>query len=140
MSLAQVDIAENDSRFVEPLVRSVKKLATAPDQVVLLGSIATAKYVDALLPLLGDRLVFPEDFVGRGDMSRGALMLRAKPSEESELSYLPVAGSVRRGSPCARYPRKVQVGGACVALTNGDIPVALHHDRRYLLASVFHPF
>lgn len=93
---AQIDIAENDSRFVEPLVRSVKELAATPDQVVLLGSIATAKYVDALLPLLGDRLVFPADFVGRGDMSRGALMLRAA-AGGVELPYLPVAGSVRRG-------------------------------------------
>jgi hypothetical protein len=98
---AKIDIAENDPRFLEPLVQSVQKLAQGPDEVVLLGSIATAKYVGALLPLLGDRLIFPADFVGRGDMSRGALMLRAA-ARGVELPYLPVAGSARRGR---RAPR-----------------------------------
>jgi hypothetical protein len=58
-------------------------------QVVLLGSIATGKYVDALEPALGDRLVFPRAFVGAGDMQRGALMLRAARSGE-ELDYAPL--------------------------------------------------
>jgi len=98
---AQIDIAENDARFAEPLSRSVNKHTQGVDQVVLLGSIATAKYVDTLLPLLGDRLVFPSDFVGRGDMSRGALMLRAA-AGGVELPYLPVAGAVRKGR---RAPR-----------------------------------
>jgi len=47
------------------------------DEVVLLGSIATPKYLAILEPIFGDRLRVPRDFIGRGDMSRGALLLRA---------------------------------------------------------------
>lgn len=69
--------------------------------VVLLGSIATPKYVDVLLSVFGDRLCFPADFVGRGDMSRGGLLLRCARSGE-ELRYIPVKGATRHG---ARPPR-----------------------------------
>jgi hypothetical protein len=69
---------------------------------VLLGSIATGKYVDVLLEVIGERLLFPTDFVGRGDMSRGALLLRAA-RDGKELIYEPVAGAIRRG----RRARKV---------------------------------
>jgi hypothetical protein len=64
--------------------------------VVLLGSIATGKYVDTLIESLGPRLLFPSDFVGRGDMSRGGLLLRSA-REGRELDYIPVAGALRRG-------------------------------------------
>src|SRR5215469_5313430 len=37
-------------------------------EIVLLGSIATPKYVEALLPVFRERLLFPAEFVGRGDM------------------------------------------------------------------------
>src|SRR5262249_50139684 len=46
-------------------------------QVVLLGSVATGKYVDILWPIFGNRLRFPAVFAGLGDMSRGGLLLRA---------------------------------------------------------------
>ncbi|MGH7446170.1 MAG: hypothetical protein ACRELT_01330, partial [Longimicrobiales bacterium] len=68
-----------DARYREPLVRDVRALAAALPAdgiVVLLGSIASGKYVDVLLATLGDRLRFPAEFVGRGDMSRGGLLLR----------------------------------------------------------------
>jgi hypothetical protein len=70
---------------------------------VLLGSIASDKYVEVLLAAFGDRLVFPQAFVGRGDMSRGGLLLRAV-DEGEELHYVPVAGAVRRGSRPGRLP------------------------------------
>ncbi len=57
------------------------------DRIVLLGSVATAKYLDVLSGVFGDRLSFPSDFVGRGDMSRGALMLRAA-AAGAELEYV----------------------------------------------------
>jgi hypothetical protein len=82
-----------------PLERSARALleASGPDcQVVLLGSIASGKYVEVLAPIFGDRLVFPPAFVGRGDMSRGGLMLRCAQSGE-ELDYAPIAGAVRTG-------------------------------------------
>ena len=96
---AEVDIDENDPRYREPLERDVKRLAEKlpPDtQIVLLGSIATAKYVEILLQHFGQRLCFPADFVGRGDMSRGGLLLRCA-VDRCELNYISVAGAARKG-------------------------------------------
>ena len=94
-----VDIAAGDDRYLMPLTRDVASLdATAPRDadIVLLGSIATGKYVDILVSVFGSRLVFPSEFVGRGDMSRGGLLLRAARAGQ-ELEYAPVEGAVRRG-------------------------------------------
>jgi len=91
-------------RYRQPLEQSASRLldSIGPDcDVVLLGSVASAKYVDALQPVFGERLLFPPSFVGRGDMSRGGLMLRCVTSGV-ELDYAPVAGAVRRGQ---RPPR-----------------------------------
>jgi hypothetical protein len=99
-AFACVDIAAGDDRYVIPMRRDVEALAEwlAPgDDVVLLGSIATGKYVDVLLSILGDRLLFPAEFVGRGDMSRGGLLLRCV-TDGRELAYVPVAGAVRHGA------------------------------------------
>jgi hypothetical protein len=63
---------------------------------VLLGSIATGKYVDTLLDVFSERLLFPVEFVGRGDMSRGGLLLRHARAATS-LEYMAVAGAIRRG-------------------------------------------
>ena len=97
-AFADVDIGGGDERYLGPLRRDVNRLATdLPDaEVVLLGSIATGKYVDTLVDALGERVVFPSDFVGRGDMSRGGLLLR-QVREDRELDYIPVAGAVRHG-------------------------------------------
>ena len=78
-----------------PLVADARALADALParaRVVLLGSVATSKYVEVLGEALGARLHFPSDFIGRGDMSRGALMLRSAASGV-ELEY--VAGRPR---------------------------------------------
>lgn len=92
-----VDIRSDHPRYRGPLQRDATRLRQSPEaEVVLLGSIATGKYVDVLLEVMGDRLLFPPDFVGRGDMSRGALLLRAA-KEGRELGYEPVAGAIRRG-------------------------------------------
>jgi hypothetical protein len=98
-AFAEVDIGGKDERYLAPLRRDVDTLAGRVgdgDEVVLLGSIATGKYADTLLSSLGDRLVFPKEFVGRGDMSRGGLLLR-QVREGCELEYTPVAGAVRHG-------------------------------------------
>ena len=95
----QVDISAGDERYLAPLRRDASDVATrltSDTSVVLLGSIATGKYVDALLQAFGERLLFPSEFVGRGDMSRGGLLLRSA-REGRELEYIPVAGAVRRG-------------------------------------------
>ena len=94
-----IDIAAGDERYISPLTRDVASLAAdlrRQQTVVLLGSIATGKYVDALIESLGPRLLFPTDFVGRGDMSRGGLLLRST-REGRELEYIPVVGALRRG-------------------------------------------
>lgn len=97
-----VDISSDQPEYRVPLSRDAAVLGQADNiEVVLLGSVATGKYVDILLEALGERLLFPADFVGRGDMSRGALLLQAV-REGAELAYQPVAGAVRRG---ARAPR-----------------------------------
>lgn len=56
---------------------------------MLLGSVASDKYVVPLLEIFGEQLLYPKEFAGRGDMSRGSLMLRAV-SEQRELDYEPV--------------------------------------------------
>jgi hypothetical protein len=94
---AEVDIDAADPRYVVPLTRHIEALAAATDcRIILLGSVATSKYVQPLLRAFGDRLLFPPDFVGRGDMSRGGLMLRAA-RQQLELSYIPVSQSPRKG-------------------------------------------
>jgi hypothetical protein len=98
-AFAGVDIAANDPRYRGPVLASARALGEeiGPDcDVVLLGSIASAKYVDVLMDVFGARLRFPVDFVGRGDMSRGGLLLRAARSGE-ELTYVAVQGAVRHG-------------------------------------------
>ncbi len=98
-SFAEVDIAADDPRYRAPLERDVRKLARrlgSDGSVILLGSIATGKYTDVLLQHLGARLLFPSEFVGRGDMSRGGLLLRSA-AAQSELTYLPVQGAMRTG-------------------------------------------
>jgi len=103
---AGVDIASNDPRYRKPLLSSARALneEIGPEcEVVLLGSIASAKYVDVLTDVFGDRLLFPIDFVGRGDMSRGGLLLRSVRSGE-QLQYVPVSGGVRHGPRPPRLP------------------------------------
>lgn len=97
--LVPVDSAEEG--FTRPLRDSARSLTA--EEVVLLGSIATGKYVETLLPVLGERLVFPREFIGRGDMSRGGLMLRCAASGE-ELAYIPAATAIRTGPRAARLP------------------------------------
>ena len=77
--LGTVDIDARNDAYRQPLVRDARKLARKIGRadVVLLGSVASTKYIEVLEDVFEDRLVFPIDFVGRGDMSRGALMLRA---------------------------------------------------------------
>jgi hypothetical protein len=100
---AEVNIASRSDRFIEPLARDAAALAAGSRSAhaILLGSIATDKYVGTLAGAFGDRLRFPEEFVGRGDMSRGGLLLRSV-RESAELTYIPVSGATRRG---ARPPR-----------------------------------
>ena len=100
-----------NARYLKPLERSARTLRAALGadcEVVLLGSVASGKYVEVLQPVFGDRLLFPSSFVGRGDMSRGGLMLRCVTSGD-ELDYVPIAGAVRHGP---RPPKLAPLRGA----------------------------
>ncbi|MBY0279856.1 hypothetical protein K2Z84_31355 [Candidatus Binatia bacterium] len=104
-----VPIDPTDARYHEPLRRDAQALArrlAADGAAILLGSIATGKYRDVLLDCFGERLMFPREFVGRGDMSRGGLLLRAARAGV-ELDYEVVAGAVVRGK---RPPRLAPLG------------------------------
>jgi hypothetical protein len=97
-AFAGVPIDPHDPRYEKPLRQSARQISPhANCEFVLLGSISTGKYVDILLDVFGERLFFPLEFVGRGDMSRGGLMLRAV-RDLRELTYQRIAGAVRRGS------------------------------------------
>jgi len=106
---AEVDIDGDDPRYRKPLERDVQRLARqlpSDGEVILLGSVATGKYVDVLVTHLGERVRFPADFVGRGDMSRGGLLLRSAADGE-ELHYIAVAGAIRKGKrPPKLTPRR----------------------------------
>jgi hypothetical protein len=117
---AKVDIDAANPRYRKPLEASAAALAALLrpiDEVVLLGSIASAKYVDVLTAIFGERLLFPLEFVGRGDMSRGGLLLRCVRAAR-ELTYVPVLGAVRTGArppklpPIARLPATFVDSGA----------------------------
>ena len=103
---AGVPVAESNPAFTAPLLRDAARLneLAGPDcHYLLLGSIATAQYTDPLLQVFGERLLFPSEFVGRGDMSRGGLMLRCAQSG-NELSYMSVRGATVQGP----RPRKLE--------------------------------
>src|SRR5262249_60411287 len=93
-------------RYRRPLERDASALAERlpQAQVVLLGSIASKKYVDLLLDIFDHRLLFPVDFVGRGDMSRGGLLLRSARAG-TELPYGLVRGALRHGPRPPRLPK-----------------------------------
>ena len=108
-AFGSVPIEAAGDRFRSPLLGAAQALAArlgADARVILLGSIATAKYTEPLLEVFGEALLFPADFVGRGDMSRGGLLLRAVDAGEA-LEYIPVLGASRRGSrPPKLVPRR----------------------------------
>jgi hypothetical protein len=92
-AFAQVPVDVRETAYVAPLTRDARALGTE-GSVVLLGSIATKKYVDPLAAVFAERLLFPQAFVGRGDMSRGSMLLKAVESGV-ELVYTEVVGAVR---------------------------------------------
>jgi hypothetical protein len=107
LAMAAVPVDPEDSRYREPLVRdagSLERALGADGRAVLLGSVATDKYVGPLTEVFGDRLLFPPAFVGRGDMSRGGLLLR-RVQAGIPLEYAPVLGAVRNGSRPPRLER-----------------------------------
>jgi hypothetical protein len=111
LDIASVPVEASDARYRGPLDRDAQALSQhlgKKCEIVLLGSIATAKYVEPLLKIFNQRLLFPSAFVGRGDMSRGGLMLRSA-REAVELSYEPVCSATRHGPRPPKLPKLVRV-------------------------------
>jgi hypothetical protein len=105
--VALTSVDAGNPRYREPLEHHARILAEAAGddcEIVLLGSIATTKYMEPLLEVFGARLLFPSEFVGRGDMSRGGLMLRCMRAGV-QLTYVPAATAIRRGSRPSRLPK-----------------------------------
>jgi hypothetical protein len=105
---AQIDVDEDNPVHHDALLAaaaSVDRATRHQCSFVLLGSVASGKYTTALLKVLGHRLLFPAEFVGRGDMSRGGIMLRSAASGQ-ELTYIPVRGAQLRGPRPARLNPK----------------------------------
>ena len=101
-----IRVRSSEHRYLAPLLRDAEALRTLTGErcrIVLLGSMASSRYVEPLLEVFGDRLFFPETFVGRGDMSRGGLLLRCV-AVNRELAYAPVAGAARHGPRPPRLP------------------------------------
>jgi hypothetical protein len=109
LAFAGTAVDQANEQYRVPLERGARALLDVVGQacdVVLLGSIASGKYVEVLEPIFGRRLLFPSSFVGRGDMSRGGLMLRCA-AAGTELEYVPVAGAERHGQrPPKLGPRR----------------------------------
>ena len=112
-AFAEGDVHHANAEYRRPLEKSARALLReiGPDcEVVLLGSIASPKYTDVLLTIFSDRLKFPVDFVGRGDMSRGGLLLRQAAAGE-ELSYAPIAGAIVHGVRPPRLAPLTKIAG-----------------------------
>jgi hypothetical protein len=107
-AFAEVPIDADESLYRVPLERDAMAMAEklgAECEVVLLGSVATGKYIDVLLPVLGDRLLFPQEFLGHGDMARGAMMLK-RAAAGVELTYIPASHPSRLRSSAKKATAK----------------------------------
>lgn len=106
--MKKVDVDASSRSYTKPLREHAKALAQALESdpeavVVLLGSVATGKYVDVLRPILGERLRFPKVFAGLGDMARGGLMLRAVRADR-ELEYTTLDAPRHRTGGSGKMP------------------------------------
>lgn len=108
-----VDIDPSEARYTRSLRASATRLLqllpppvagyAGLEDVILLGSVGTKKYVELLLEVFGDRLKFPQEFVGRGDMSRGGLLLRCV-AAGVELNYVQLLDAIRHGKRPPKLP------------------------------------
>ncbi len=101
---ARIPVDSREPRFTGPLKESLQAMSNFDSaEIILLGSVATGKYTDTLLPVLGERLLFPADFASRGDMSRGALLLRSVAANQ-QLDYVQITRTSRRvGTPSSGF-------------------------------------
>lgn len=94
-AVAGVPVDLDEERYTAPLRRDATRLAGSlgsSARIVLLGSIASPKYLEPLLDVLGRVLEIPTELIGLGSMSRGSLLLRCA-HEGRELSYTAAAAA-----------------------------------------------
>ena len=105
--IASVPIDSADPRYRQPLEKACRildEIAGPQCDFVLLGSVATLKYLEPMFGVFGHRLLFPEEFIGRGDMSRGGLLLRCVRAGV-ELTYVPTGSVTRHGHRPPKLPK-----------------------------------
>jgi hypothetical protein len=105
--IAAIPIDAADPRYRLPLERDCRvldELAGQGCEFVLLGSVATTRYSEPLARVFGPRLLFPAEFAGRGDMSRGGLMLRCVRAGR-HLAHIPLGKVTHHGARPAKLPR-----------------------------------
>ena len=113
--IASIPIDSANAAYRQPLERACRildELAGPECDFVLLGSVATMKYLEPMAAIFGHRLLFPEEFIGRGDMSRGGLMLRCVRSQ-AQLTYRPLGNLTRHGPRPPKLPsipRNTRIG------------------------------
>jgi hypothetical protein len=106
--IASVPIDIADPRYRLPLERDclvLNEIAGPNCDFVLLGSVATLKYLEPMFSVFEHRLLFPQEFIGRGDMSRGGLMLRCV-SAGLPLTHVPLGKLTRHGPRPPKLPRQ----------------------------------
>ncbi len=107
-AFGNVSIDLLEPRYTKPLQASIttlKRSVSEDCEIVLLGSVATNKYAEILVQAFGSRLLFPREFIGRGDMSRGGLLLRAVKAD-TELEYISLSAvESRRGPRPPKLPK-----------------------------------
>ena len=97
--ISQTAIDAKNSKYRLPLDSDLQRLREAvgsETEIILLGSVATSKYISPIGEVFAERLLFPRDFLGLGDMSRGSILLRCC-AQGSELAYHPVANIMHSG-------------------------------------------
>jgi hypothetical protein len=90
--LSAISIDARNERYRQPLVADLMRLRETVGvhvDIILLGSIATSKYIDPIESVFGEHVLVPRDFVGCGDMRRGSLLLQCC-MQGTELEYVPV--------------------------------------------------
>ena len=106
-----MDIAAGDRAIASrwsATSRACRRAWLRPARVVLLGSIATDKYVDVLVPRWATRLHYPAVFIGRGDMSRGGLLLRSAASGVELRVRVLDPGAARHGPRPPKLPPQMR--------------------------------
>jgi len=105
--IASIPIDAADARYRQPLEQACRALdeIAGPDcDLILLGSVATLKYLEPMFAVFGQRLLFPQEFIGRGDMSRGGLLLRCARAGVP-LTYVPAGKLTHHGPRPPKLPR-----------------------------------